>query len=116
MGEPGKRGASAGFMHLVMPFQAALAAYYFLTAFEPHPGLVGAGRPFCLLAWGNLLQLGAYIASAAFFIAGYFDADSSGERVGATENEQPLVVTEAPVVELPSSEIVDASAHDVSSA
>merc|ERR1719215_1600158 len=64
--------ASAGFMHLVMPFQAALAAYYFLTAFEPHPSLVGSGRPFCLLVWANLLQLGAYLAAAALYTASHF--------------------------------------------
>merc|ERR1712130_976579 len=61
--------ASAGFMHLVMPVQAALGAYFFLTAFEPDAGLVGSGRPFCLLVWSNILQLGAYIIAAAFFIA-----------------------------------------------
>jgi len=74
--------ASAGFMHLVMPAQAALAAYYFLTAFEPSPNLVGSGRPFCLLCIGNLLQLGLYMISMALHLSGCFDSseDSPAQR------------------------------------
>eukprot|EP00930_Biecheleria_cincta_P047282 TRINITY_DN32742_c0_g1_i1.p1 TRINITY_DN32742_c0_g1~~TRINITY_DN32742_c0_g1_i1.p1 ORF type:complete len:371 (+),score=62.17 TRINITY_DN32742_c0_g1_i1:88-1200(+) len=58
-----------GFVYLVLPAQQALAAYYFLTAFEPSPGLVGQGRPFCLLTIGNLLQLMFYLTAMAFYLA-----------------------------------------------
>merc|ERR1719171_3383047 len=64
-----------GFMHIIMTLQQALSAYYFLTAFEPHPSLVGRGRPFCVLCGGNLLQLGAYLLAAALFVGGCVDID-----------------------------------------
>jgi hypothetical protein len=64
-----------GFMHMLMTFQQALSAYYFLTAFEPSPGLVGQGRPFCILCVGNLLSLGAYLCAAAFWAGGAVDID-----------------------------------------
>jgi len=106
------RTASAGFMHLVMPVQAALGAYYFLVAFEPHQMLVGAGRPFCLLVWANLLQLGAYLAAAAFFLASRFDLSAE-----APETEQQVARTDASVaVELPYPEVVDASMAETSGA
>jgi len=66
-----KSNAFIGFMHMVMTMQQAFSAYYFLTAFEPHPSLVAVGRPFCVLCIGNLLQLGAYLCAAAFW-AGSF--------------------------------------------
>lgn len=58
-----------GFVHLLLPAQQALAAYYFLTAFEPSPSLVGQGRPFCLLTIGSLLQLMFYLTALAFYLA-----------------------------------------------
>lgn len=58
-----------GFVYLLLPAQQALAAYYFLTAFEPSPSLVGQGRPFCLLTIGNLLQLMFYLTALAFYLA-----------------------------------------------
>jgi len=66
-----KSNAFIGFMHMVMTVQQAFSAYYFLTAFEPHPSLVAVGRPFCVLCIANLLQLGAYLCAAAFW-AGSF--------------------------------------------
>lgn len=66
-----RSNAFIGFMHMVMTVQQAFSAYYFLTAFEPHPSLVAVGRPFCVLCIANLLQLGAYLCAAAFW-AGSF--------------------------------------------
>merc|ERR1711957_333172 len=88
-----------------MPVQAALGAYFFLTAFEPHPSLVGSGRPFCLLVWSNLLQLGAYLIAAAFFVAAQFIFTDS------QEGGQPLVITadRSVSVELPYPETLDAT-------
>jgi hypothetical protein len=62
--------AFVGFMHMLLTIQQALAAYYFLTAFEPNRSIVGAGRPFCVLIGGNLLQLGAYLCAAALWVGG----------------------------------------------
>jgi len=70
-----KGTAFVGFMHMLLVLQQALSAYYFLTAFEPHHSLVGGGRPFCVLIWANLLQLGAYICAAALFAGGCVDVD-----------------------------------------
>lgn len=80
-----RNSAAASFMHLVMPAQQALAAYYFLTAFEYSPNLVGSGRPFCLLSWGNLLQLGLYMISMALHLSGCFgnSETSSDQQVSA---------------------------------
>lgn len=72
--------ASVGFMHLLMSVQQALAAYYFLTVFEPDPKLVGAGRPFCLLILGNLAQLFAYLGAAALHFADGPDGTDSSSR------------------------------------
>lgn len=65
------------FVHVVMAFQQALSAYYFLTAFEPSPKVVGAGQPFCVLIWSNVLSLGAYFFAAALYFGGLF-ADGPG--------------------------------------
>jgi len=66
-----KRSAWNGFVHLMLPVQQALASYYWLTAFEPErePGLIGAGRPFCLLKIIGLLQLATYLCAFAFYLA-----------------------------------------------
>jgi len=107
-----KVGASTGFMHLVMPAQAALGAYFFLhfDAFETN---VGSGRPYCLLVWSNLLQLGAYLVSAAFFIASQFGLDDP-----APENDRqvPVVAGEAAPVNLPSPVVHPVAAEEKSSA
>jgi len=66
---PSKCSAWTGFVHLLLPAQQALSAYYFLTAFDPHPSLVGSGRPFCLLCIGNLLQLAVFLCAFAFYLA-----------------------------------------------
>jgi hypothetical protein len=65
-----RSNAFVGFMHMVLTLQQAFSAYYFLTAFDPHPNLVGAGRPFCVLCIGNLFQLGAFLCAAAFWAGG----------------------------------------------
>merc|ERR1719469_500089 len=80
-----KVGASIGFMHLVMPIQAALGAYFFLY-FDQHPSMIASGKPYCLVIWSNLLQLGAYLISAAFFIASHFSSDNA-----LFENDQRAV-------------------------
>lgn len=78
--EGSKRGrALIGFVHVLMAFQQALSAYYFLTAFEPSPKLVAAGRPFCVLIWSNLLAFGAYLCAAALYFGG-LTAETSEER------------------------------------
>merc|ERR1719215_46502 len=104
--------ASAGLMHLVMPVQAAFGAYFYLTAFDPSPKLVSSGRPFCLLAWSNLLQLGAYLVAAAFFIASqYVFTDAPAEE------GRDLVVTrdQSVGVELPSPDTIEGSSAEISS-
>jgi len=78
-------GAFVGFMHILMTLQQAFSAYYFLTAFEPHPSLVGSGRPFCLLCGGNLLQLGAYLGATALFLGGCIDTETSPAGVAEPE-------------------------------
>lgn len=81
------RHATAGFVQLILPAQQFLAAYYFLTAFEPTPVLVGRGRPFCLLCAGNLLQLGAFVASSCLYHAESLEDGENPNR--AIANEQP---------------------------
>lgn len=102
-----KESLAAGFMHLVMPVQAALGAYFFLH-FEPIPQNVGSGKPYCLLVWSNLLQLGLYLVSCAFFIGSRFVVEDSASEDGL------VVATVEPSahVELPNSEIVDATAEE----
>mmetsp|Transcript_150764 Transcript_150764/g.266096 ORF Transcript_150764/g.266096 Transcript_150764/m.266096 type:complete len:362 (-) Transcript_150764:139-1224(-) len=69
--EGGQRGrALVGFVHVLMAFQQALSAYYFLTAFEPSPYLTGAGHPCCVLTWCNLLAFGAYLCAAGLYLGG----------------------------------------------
>lgn len=71
---------AVGFLYLVMIVQQACSAYYFLTAFTPSQALVGAGRPFCLLCLGNLLQLAAYVCSGAFFLGGTVGSWRQGQE------------------------------------
>lgn len=69
--EGGQRGrAFVGFVHVLMAFQQALSAYYFLEAFRPSPNLVGSGRPFCVCIWCNLLAFGAYLCAAGLCLGG----------------------------------------------
>jgi len=70
-GQRNERSAWNGFVHLMLPVQQALASYYWLTAFEPErePGLIGAGKPFCLLKIMGLLQLATYLCAFAFYLA-----------------------------------------------
>jgi len=107
-----KGSVSTGFLHLVMPFQAALSSYFFMEAFPPEPTQVGSGKPYCLLVWSNLLQFGAYLVAAAFFVASQFIFED-----GSASDEQELVLANPAVsMNLPSSEVVDASAQDMATA
>lgn len=59
-----------GFAHVILVAQQCMPAYYFSAgAFEYSPDLVGIGRPFELLQFGSIIQLGAFFAAFAFFIA-----------------------------------------------
>lgn len=75
--DSGPRGSTAhismGFVHLLMPIQQSLSAYYFVRAFEASPALVGAGHPFAMLQIGNVAQLGAYLGAASLYLAECFD-------------------------------------------
>lgn len=53
----------------LMPVQQGLAAYYFLMAFDAAPELVSAGKPFELLQYGGVAQLGMFLASAALHLS-----------------------------------------------
>lgn len=78
---------SQGFVHLIMSLQAGLAAYYFVAAFTPHPKLVGAGEPFLVLLWCNLLQLGIFLCASCLFLASCFGRKPTCKagKVGAQE-------------------------------
>jgi len=87
--DSGPRGSAAhissGFVHLLMPIQQGLSAYYFVRAFEASPALVGAGRPFEMLQIGNVAQLGAYLGAASLYVAECFDGQqycNSNEELG----------------------------------
>jgi hypothetical protein len=93
-----KKSPFVGFMQFLMPVQQALATYYWLTAVEPDPGVVGRGRPFCIIIMSSLLQLGAYLCSAALFFGDYFEVRSrDGHAPNAEERlrEMPDLVVEA---------------------
>jgi len=64
---------SANFTHLLMPVQQGLAAYYFLAAFEPAEHLVGSGRPFEVLQFGNVAAFGLHLGASMLHFAD-FDA------------------------------------------
>eukprot|EP00931_Biecheleriopsis_adriatica_P019107 TRINITY_DN13130_c0_g1_i1.p1 TRINITY_DN13130_c0_g1~~TRINITY_DN13130_c0_g1_i1.p1 ORF type:complete len:389 (+),score=71.38 TRINITY_DN13130_c0_g1_i1:94-1260(+) len=66
-----KRSAWNGFVHLMLPLQQALPAYYWLTAFEAEreAEMTAAGRPFCLLKIFNLIGLAVYLTALAFYLA-----------------------------------------------
>lgn len=81
--KPKSRSVWDGFIHLLLPAQQALSAYYFLTAFDPDRRLVGAGRPFCILILGNLAALAAFLCAFAFYIAGCLLSSGSA---GAAQN------------------------------
>jgi len=74
---------SQGFIHLIMPMQAGLSAYYFVAAFTPHPKLVGGGDPFSVILWCNLIQLGIFLCAACLFIASCFGKKLTSSKVEA---------------------------------
>lgn len=100
----GKVTASTVFIHVMMPLQQGLAAYFFLTSTPPDAmkASVGLGRPWCLLIIGNLVALGAYLFAAAMALASYLiriDGDEeSGQATTGSSNaidlEQPLASAE----------------------
>lgn len=61
--------ASVGFMHLVMPVQQALAAYFWLQAFDADAELNGRGFGTPTVQIGSIVQLGAYLGTAALYVA-----------------------------------------------
>lgn len=63
------RSTGDWFVHLVLSLQQGFAAYYFLTAFEATPELVGAGNPFMLLQIGGAAQLGMFLGASALYIS-----------------------------------------------
>jgi len=94
-----------------MPVQAALGAYFYLH-FDSDPSNVGSGRPYCLLVWSNLLQLGAYLISSAFFIASQFASSDSAQD----DEQQTALIGESQMhSRLPSSEVVDGTTEEMSS-
>lgn len=60
---------SLSLTHLIMPAQAALAAYFFVQAFPYNVHHVAVGAPFAVLHIGTTAQLGAYLASASLHVA-----------------------------------------------
>jgi len=76
--ERGTLDASANFTSLLMPLQQALAAYYFLKAFEPTVALIGAGLPFHVLQFGNVAAFGMYLGAALLHFS---DLDATLVRV-----------------------------------
>jgi len=113
--------AFVGFVHVLMAFQQALSAYYFLTAFEPSPKLVGAGRPFCVLIWSNLVAFAAYLCAAGLYLGGVCAQGSEQRRSAGsgssdlnfsadmpsamTTSPSLLIATEAAVLPAPSIEL-----------
>mmetsp|Transcript_64117 Transcript_64117/g.106201 ORF Transcript_64117/g.106201 Transcript_64117/m.106201 type:complete len:413 (+) Transcript_64117:86-1324(+) len=77
--------AFMGFVHVLMAFQQTLSAYYFLTALEPSPKLVGAGRPFCVLIWSNLLAFAAYLCAAGLYFGGLCAEGSDSSSTNGTQ-------------------------------
>lgn len=69
--ERGTTDASANFTSLLMPVQQALAAYYFLTAFNPTEALIGTGLPFHVLQGGNLAAFGMYLGAALLHFSSF---------------------------------------------
>jgi len=92
--DSGPRGSTAhismGFVHLLMPIQQSLSAYYFLRAFEASPALVGAGRPFDMLQIGNVAQLGAYLGAASLYLAECFDGQEY--RTNNSESSEEMSI------------------------
>mmetsp|Transcript_121364 Transcript_121364/g.343428 ORF Transcript_121364/g.343428 Transcript_121364/m.343428 type:complete len:352 (-) Transcript_121364:68-1123(-) len=85
--EPG-RSVAIGFTHFLMAAQQSLATYYFLTAFDAAPELVGAGLPFLVLHVGCAVQLGVYLAAPAVFVAERFER-GWGAVATAAGNDAP---------------------------
>lgn len=69
----GLGGACGGAVHLALPLQQSLAAYYYLEAFRAVPEVLEVGWPVELLWVGAVTQLGLYLASAALHLAEAFD-------------------------------------------
>merc|ERR1719198_484393 len=80
--------AFVGFVHVLMAFQQVLSAYYFLTAFEPSPKLVGEGRPFCVLIWSAILSCGAYLCAAGLYLGGICVEGSEESSSTTTSTER----------------------------
>lgn len=84
--------AFMGFVHVLMAFQQTLSAYYFLTALEPSPKLVGAGRPFCVLIGSNLLAFAAYLCAAGLYFGGLYAEGSHCSSTDRTDGIDSALV------------------------
>lgn len=73
-GAGSRRNVALHFAHVIMPFQQCLAAYYFNTAFDFTPSLVGAGHPFPILQIGCAAQFGAYVGAAVLHLAEFLES------------------------------------------
>jgi hypothetical protein len=74
---------SRGFIHLIMPVQAGLSAYYFVFAFVTHPKFIGGGDPFLVLVGCNLLQFGVFLCASCLFIASRFGKEVTSGKIEA---------------------------------
>lgn len=64
----GRASLCGGLLHCLLPLQQSLAAYFFFEAWEDEASLIGAGKPFALLKYGNVAQLGFYLGAAALYL------------------------------------------------
>lgn len=89
-----KRSAWDGFVHLMLPCQQALSAYFWLTAVQPRHEFVGAGRPWCLVTIGSLIQLAAYLCAFAFHLAQCLLKNPAPQEGGGNIVQQEQLVLE----------------------
>eukprot|EP00747_Dinoflagellata_sp_TGD_P167572 gnl/TRDRNA2_/TRDRNA2_192205_c0_seq1.p2 gnl/TRDRNA2_/TRDRNA2_192205_c0~~gnl/TRDRNA2_/TRDRNA2_192205_c0_seq1.p2 ORF type:complete len:367 (-),score=91.00 gnl/TRDRNA2_/TRDRNA2_192205_c0_seq1:128-1228(-) len=86
-------GVPTAFAHVLMPIQQAMAAYYFVEAFEAVPSLIGAGCPFEILQIGGATQAGAYLAALVIYAAECADGPEQPEL--AQEPQQPQMTQQS---------------------
>lgn len=66
-------GIEVFLVYVMMMVQQAMPAYYFMEAFAYSADLVGAGFPFELLTYGNVVGFGALLASLAIYVGVHTD-------------------------------------------
>lgn len=75
---------AAGFAHMLMPVQQAMAAYFFVHAFDVSDSIIGRGAPGQLLMGATVLQLVAYTTATLLWAADCEDpADARQAANGA---------------------------------